>query len=76
VPPDPGRPTIRALEGDAVDATIPVGTNRSMVRFAAAAEHWPGKPVIAINTATYWHALRANGINDRIPGFGRLLEEF
>ena len=47
-----------------------------MVRLAAAAELWLGKPVIAINTATYWHALRANGINDRMPGFGRLLEEF
>ena len=35
-----------------------------------------GKPVIAINTATYWHALRANGIADRLAGFGRLLEEF
>ena len=32
--------------------------------------------LLAINTATYWHALRANGINDRIMGFGRLLEEF
>ena len=26
---------------------------------------WLGKPIIAINTATYWHALRANGIKDR-----------
>ena len=43
---------------------------------AAAAERWLGKPVIAINTATYWHALRANGIQDRIAGFGALLEQF
>ena len=34
------------------------------------------KPVIAINTATYWHALRANGLMDRVEGCGRLLEEF
>jgi maleate isomerase len=47
-----------------------------MVRLAAAAEMWLGKPVIAINTATYWHALRQNGILDKIPGLGRLLEEF
>jgi maleate isomerase len=46
-----------------------------MVRLAAAAELWLGKPVIAINTATYWHALRANGIREPIAGFGRLLEE-
>jgi maleate isomerase len=45
----------------------------SMVRFAAAAELYLGKPVIAINTATYWHALRAVGIQDKVQGFGTLL---
>jgi maleate isomerase len=70
------RDALRRLDGDDVDALVQVGTNLSMVRVAAAAELWLGKPVIAINTATYWHALRANGIKDRIAGFGRLLEEF
>lgn len=70
------RKVLREIDGDDVDAIVQVGTNLSMIRFAAAAELWLGKPVIAINTATYWHALRANGINDRIQGFGRLLEEF
>lgn len=70
------RTTLRALDGDDVDAIVQVGTNLSMIRFAAAAELWLDKPVIAINTATYWHALRANGITDRIEGFGRLLEAF
>ena len=69
------REVLRQLEGPDVDAIVQVGTNLSMVRLAAAAELWLGKPVIAINTATYWHALRANGIQDRIPGFGRLLAE-
>jgi maleate isomerase len=55
------------------DALKQVGTNLSMVRFAAAAEWYLGKPVIAINTATYWHALRACGINDKLQGFGKLL---
>jgi maleate isomerase len=70
------RETIMALDGDDVDAIVQVGTNLSLIRFAAAAEAWLGKPVIAINTATYWHALRRNGIHDKIAGFGRLLEEF
>lgn len=70
------REVLRELDGDDVDAIVQIGTNLSMVRLAAAAELWLGKPVIAINTATYWHALRANGINDKIPGLGRLLEEF
>ena len=70
------RAVLMGLDGDDVDAIVQVGTNLSMVRLAAAAEMWLGKPVIAINTATYWHALRANGIEDRMEGFGRLLAEF
>ena len=78
VPPDVLRERLIALNGDGkdIDAILQVGTNLSMVRLAAAAELWLGKPVIAINTATYWHALRRNGIDDKIQGLGRLLEEF
>lgn len=32
------------------------------------------KPVISSTQATLWHALRLAGIEDRIPGFGQLLE--
>jgi len=39
-----------------------------------AAELFLGKPVIAIHTATYWHALSAQGITDKVAGFGNLLE--
>lgn len=67
---------IKELDGDDVDAIVQVGTNLSMVKLAAMAELWLGKPVIAINAATYWHALRANGIMDKVEGCGRLLEEF
>ena len=70
------RDALLKLDGDDVDAIVQVGTNLSMVRLAAAAEMWLGKPIVAINTATYWHALRANNIDDRAEGFGRLLAEF
>lgn len=70
------RDTFHHLNGDDVDALIQVGTNLDCMRFAAAAETWLNKPVIAINTATYWHALRKNGIPDQIDGFGRLMAEF
>ena len=70
------RDALKQLDGDDVDAIVQVGTNLSMVRFAAAAEWVLGKPVIAINTATYWHALRACGINDKLQGFGKLLSHF
>ena len=64
---------LRAMDGDDVEAIVQVGTNLSMVRLAAEAEEWLGKPVIAINAATLWHALRANEFNDRFEGFGTLL---
>ena len=67
---------LRELDGPDVDALVQVGTNLSMVRLAAQAEKWLKKPVIAINTATYWHALRANGIADQIDGFGALLSRY
>ena len=70
------RDALRELDGDDVDAIVQVGTNLSMVRFAAAAELYLDKPVIAINTATYWHALRANDIQDKLQGFGKLLSHY
>jgi maleate isomerase len=70
------REALRHLDGDDIDALVQVGTNLSMMKLAAAAEMWLGKPVLAINTATWWHALRSHGIEDRIEGFGRLLEDF
>jgi len=76
VTPEVLRERLFELNGSDIDAIVQVGTNLSMVRLAAAAELWLGKPVIAINTATYWHALRQNKITDKIEGLGRLLEEF
>lgn len=70
------RQTFLDLDGDDVDALIQVGTNLSAIRIAADLEKTLGKPVIAINTATYWHALRTNNFNDQLSGFGRLLEEY
>ena len=58
-----------------VEAIIQVGTNLAMARLAGSAELWLDKPVLAINTATYWWALRQNGIDDKIDGFGSLLRE-
>lgn len=66
----------KRLDGDDVDALLQVGTNLSTIRTATEAEKWLGKPVIAINTATYWHALRSNGITDKVYGFGSLMEKY
>ena len=67
------RAAIKEVDGDDVDAIVQAGTNLAMARLAAVAEDWLQKPVIAINTATYWHAMRSNGIEDKVQGFGSLL---
>jgi maleate isomerase len=60
---------------DGADAVIQCGTNLAFAKVAAMAEFWLEKPVIAINTATYWHALRTMGVPDKVQGFGALLEQ-
>lgn len=67
------RDAIVALDGPDVDAVVQVGTNFPMSRFAADACTWLGKPVLAMNSVLYWHALRACGIDDPVDGFGPLL---
>ena len=67
---------VRRIDGDDVDAIVQCGTNLSTVDIFPTLELWLGKPMIPINVATIWHALRASGVHDRITGKGRLLEEF
>ncbi|WP_026343293.1 IgiC [Nocardia sp. BMG111209] len=54
-------------------AIVQFGANMAVGRIAAEAEQWLGLPVLAVNTATYWYALRSNGIDDQAEGFGRLM---
>lgn len=74
--PETLRRAIRQLDEDKPDAIIQAGTNLACMAVAAEAERWLEKPVIAINAATYWYALRQNDIHDKKFGFGRLLENW
>jgi maleate isomerase len=76
VTPEDLRPVLDELDGDDVDAIVQVGTNLSILDLAVEYEAKLSKPVIAINAATYWHGLRACGIEDKIEGLGRLLAEY
>ena len=69
------RDAINRVNRGKVDAVVQVGTNLAMAEVAAMAEFWLDKPVIAINTATYWYALRRHGIKDRMRGWGSLLSD-
>lgn len=70
------RDALKGLDGPDIDALLQVGTALPTVAIAAEAERWLGKPVLAINAVTYWDALRRCGIEDRVVGYGRILEEF
>jgi maleate isomerase len=69
------RQAIAKVNGPDIDAIVQTGTNLPMTALCAEAEAHLGKPVIGINAATYWDALRRAGIPDRVPGWGRLLAE-
>ena len=75
VPEDRLRRALQDLDGPDVEAIIQVGTNLSMLRLADEAERWLGKPVLAINAVTLWHALRSLGFTDRVEGAGSLLRD-
>jgi maleate isomerase len=69
------RDALEEVNSSDVDAIVQCGTNLSMVSLADEAERWFKKPVIAINAATWWLALRNNGIDEKVYGCGRLLRE-
>lgn len=75
VHPDTIKEAFRTVNAPDVDALLQAGTNLPAARAAAEMEEELGKPVIAINTATLWHAYRTNGILDKVQGFGSLLEK-
>ena len=67
---------VEEVNGDDVDLILQAGTNLYFAELADKYEQGLGKPVLAINTLTFWHALRTNGIDDRIKGFGSLMSEY
>lgn len=69
------RRAVREVDDSSVELILQVGTNLAFAKVAGEAEQWLGKPVLAVNVCTYWHALRTCGIEDKMEGFGTLLLE-
>ncbi len=69
------RAALQEINGPDVDALVQVGTSLAGCAVAAEAERWLGKPVLAINTVMAWDSLRRLGIQERLHGHGRILEE-
>jgi maleate isomerase len=56
-----------------VDTLLHIGGALGIVSQIEAIEARFGKPLVSVNAATYWYALRKIGVNDPIPGFGQLV---
>jgi maleate isomerase len=74
-PPERLRRAVREVDDQSVEMILQLGTNLAFASIAAEAERWLSKPVLAVNTCSYWRALRQNGIEDKVQGFGSLLSE-
>jgi maleate isomerase len=64
------------LDVPEADALIHVGTNLPVSAMTADIERRFGKPLIGVNVATYWLALRRVGILDKLHGMGMLAEKY
>ena len=56
-----------------IDTLVHVGGALGIVSMIAELEDHFRKPIVSVNAATYWYALRQIGVNDPMPGFGQLL---
>ncbi len=68
------REAFLALDHDDVDTFLHVGGALGIADSIEKLEHELGRPVISVNVATYWHALRTLGISDPLNGFGQLAQ--
>ena len=66
----------KTLNVQGVEAFVHVGTNLPVSALTPQIEAEFGKPLIGVNVATYWLALRRLGIQDPLPGFGVLDEKY
>lgn len=67
------RDLTRRLADSDCDAIAQVGTALPLVALLDELEAETGKAIVACNAAVYWQALRAIGIDEPVPGYGRLL---
>lgn len=67
------RDSFSRLDADGVDTLVHVGGALAVVDMLEALEAEFRKPIVSVNVATYWLALRTLGVSDPVHGFGGLL---
>jgi len=65
----------RLAETPGIEAFVHIGTNLPVSAITPEIEACLGRPMIGINVATYWLALRSAGIRDTLSDFGLLAEK-
>ena len=65
-----------ATADNRLDAIVQCGTNMSLNAVLERIEPIIGIPIIGVNAAILWYALRENGFQSPLKGGGRLLREF
>ena len=73
--PENARDAFARINRPEIEVFVVPGGNFPTMTSIAAWEREFGKPVVTTNQASFWAMLRALGDGDRVPGFGRLLEE-
>tara|TARA_B100002052_G_C15702903_1_gene515924 strand:- start:340 stop:867 length:528 start_codon:yes stop_codon:yes gene_type:complete len=75
VQPDELRKHVLEMNDESIDAFVQVGTNLSMIEVCNEMTEEIKKPMIPINAATYWHALRTRGFSEQFDGHGPLFKD-
>lgn len=65
-----------AAADNRLDAIVQCGTNMSLNAVLERLEPVIGIPIIGVNAAMFWYALRENRFEGPLTGGGRLLREF
>ena len=73
--PENARNAFARINRPEIEVFVVPGGNFPTMASVAAWEREFSKPVVTTNQASFWAMLRHFGAGDRIPGFGRLLEE-
>lgn len=68
------REAFHRLDHPDVDTFLHVGGALGIVDSIEKLEEEFGRPVISVNVATYWRALRTIGVTDPLNGFGKLAQ--
>ena len=72
--PENAHDAFKQIDRPEIEVLVVPGGNFPTMPFIAEWEREFGKPVVTTNQAALWAMLRIMGVDERIPGFGRLLD--